>query len=99
MQQKIEGDTTIIRPAFGYPTCPDHSLKQLVFQAIKAGEKLGVTLTESFVIQPVTSICGFLIAHSEAKYFTVGQIDDEQIADYANRRQLPLETIKKLLNS
>jgi len=99
MQEKIVGGTTIIRPAFGYPTCPDHSLKQLVFQAIQAEDKLGVSLTESFAIQPTTSICGLLIAHSEAKYFTVGQIDEEQIADYAKRRNLSLDTIKNLLNA
>ena len=97
-QQKIAGSMPIIRPAFGYPTCPDHSIKELVFNAIGAREKLGVSLTESYAIQPTTSICGMLIAHEQAGYFSVGQIDNDQIADYAKRRGLSVEEVKKLLN-
>lgn len=99
MQQQVAGETAMIRPAFGYPSCPDHSVKELVFNAIDAQDKLGVSLTESYAIQPTTSICGLLIAHSEAKYFAVGQIDGEQIADYAGRRGLTVDAIKKLLNA
>ena len=98
MQQQIAGSTPIIRPAFGYPTCPDHSIKELVFDAIGAREKLEVSLTESYAIQPTTSICGMLIAHEQAGYFSVGQIDNDQIADYVKRRGLSVEEIKKLLN-
>ena len=98
MQKQIVGQVPIIRPAFGYPTCPDHSIKELVFNAIGAREKLGVSLTESYAIQPTTSICGMLIAHEQAGYFSVGQIDNNQIADYAKRRGLSVEEVKKLLN-
>ena len=99
MTQQVLSNTNFIRPAFGYPTCPDHSIKELVFEAIGAKEKLNVSLTESYAIRPTTSICGFLIAHPEAKYFDVGKIDEAQIADYAQNRNLPIDTIKRLLNA
>lgn len=99
MQKQVEGTVTMIRPAFGYPSCPDHSIKELVFNAIDAKSKLNVSLTESYAIQPTTSICGLMISHNDAKYFAVGKIDDEQIADYAKRRGLDIDTVKKLLNA
>ena len=98
MQRAVEGSVPMIRPAFGYPSCPDHSIKELVFNAIGAREKLEVSLTESYAIQPTTSICGLLIAHEQAGYFTVGQIDNDQITDYAKRRGLSVDEVRKLLN-
>lgn len=65
------GRLRLIRPGFGYGVCPDHSLKRIAFDLLKAGEKLGVKLTESDAIIPTTSVCGLLIAHPEARYFDV----------------------------
>ena len=75
-----------LRPAFGYASCPDHSLKRIVFDRLQAEERLGVTLTDHYSIQPSTSICGMLLAHPAARYYPVGRIDREQLADYCRRR-------------
>jgi len=60
-----------IRPAFGYPSCPDHSLKNDVVALLQAEKDLGITLTPSFMMQPVSSVCGMYIGHPQARYFTV----------------------------
>ena len=69
MQETAIGDVKAIRPAFGYPVCPDHSLKRVAFQLLDAEKRLGVRLTESNAIIPVTAVCGLLIAHPNAKLF------------------------------
>ena len=97
LQHSVYGNHHVIRPAIGYPICPDHSLKKEVIDYIGAREKLGVDLTASFSIQPATSVCGFFIAHPEADYFPVS-VDEEQVADYSRRRGMEVEEIKKLLN-
>ncbi len=75
----------LIRPAIGYPVCPDHALKRILFDMTGAGQRLGVTLTESYSIQPSTTVCGLFISHPEACYFPVGRIGDDQQADYDKR--------------
>ena len=74
------------RVAFGYATCPDHSLKRIVFDLLDAEERLAVSLTDHYSIQPSTSVCGLFICHPEARYFPVGRIDEDQLADYCRRR-------------
>ena len=71
MQEKINEGTHVIRPAFGYPTCPDHAMKKLAFDILDAPAQIGVRLTEGYSIYPSTSLCGMLISHPEAKYFSV----------------------------
>lgn len=71
MQDMVACGQHIIRPAFGYPLCPDHSLKKTVFDILRAREVLDMELTESFAIIPVTSICGMLVAHPQAEYFGI----------------------------
>ena len=88
LQQKVFGGYKVIRPAFGYASCPDHSLKRILFDRIPAEKQLGVTLNDHYSITPSTTICGLFICHPEARYFTVGRIDDEQQADYM-RRKMP----------
>ena len=95
--QLYKSGDVVIRPAFGYATCPDHSLKAIVVDALDARERLGLSLTESYMIVPATSVCGLLVAHPEAHYFAVGKIDRDQLADYARRRGLPIEEVEKLL--
>lgn len=70
MQEKINEGTHVIRPAFGYPTCPDHAMKKLAFDILDAPAQIGVQLTEGYSIYPSTSLCGMLISHPEAKYFS-----------------------------
>ena len=71
VQEQVAMGQHIIRPAFGYPACPAHELKKVAFDLIKAPERLGVSLTESFAVYPVTTICGLLVAHPQAEYFGV----------------------------
>jgi 5-methyltetrahydrofolate--homocysteine methyltransferase len=73
-----------IRPAPGYPACPDHAVKGPLFKVLRAGE-IGMTVTESFAMLPAASVSGFYFAHPEATYFAVGTVGDDQAADFARR--------------
>jgi 5-methyltetrahydrofolate--homocysteine methyltransferase len=75
-----------IRPAFGYPACPDHSEKAKLF-ALLGAEAAGLGLTETFAMTPAAAVSGLYFAHPQAKYFAVGRIGDDQLADYARRKQ------------
>lgn len=74
-----------IRPAFGYPACPDHGPKQELFTLLEAESRTGISLTESMAMLPTASVSGLYFAHPEAKYFAVGRIGDDQLADYKRR--------------
>lgn len=86
-----------IRPAPGYPACPEHSDKTAVFDLLDVEGRIGMSLTESFAMLPAASVSGFYFAHPEARYFAVGKIDEEQLADFANRRKIDIEEAKRLL--
>jgi 5-methyltetrahydrofolate--homocysteine methyltransferase len=79
-----------IRPAFGYPACPDHSEKQKLVDLLDAG-RIGVALTESFAMTPAASVSGLLLAHPSARYFAVGRIGKDQVEDYAARKGVSVE--------
>jgi 5-methyltetrahydrofolate--homocysteine methyltransferase len=85
-----------IRPAFGYPACPDHSEKRQLFELLEA-QALGIELTESFAMWPAASVSGIYLAHPEARYFTVGRIDRDQVEDYARRKGLALQEVERWL--
>jgi 5-methyltetrahydrofolate--homocysteine methyltransferase len=85
-----------IRPAPGYPACPDHRLKQVIFEILKP-QKFGLTLTENLAMYPAASVSGIYFAHPEAKYFGVGKIDKDQIIDLAKRRNESIEENEKWL--
>jgi 5-methyltetrahydrofolate--homocysteine methyltransferase len=85
-----------IRPAFGYPACPDHSEKQTLFDLLEAG-RAGITLTESFAMMPAASVSGIYLAHPAARYFTVGRIGRDQIDDYARRKGVGVATVERWL--
>ncbi len=80
-----------IRPAPGYPACPEHSLKAILFDLMQTTDRTGITLTESFAMLPTASVSGFYFAHPEASYFGVARIGRDQLADYADRRGISLE--------
>ena len=88
----------MLRVAFGYATCPDHSLKRVVFDRLDAERQLGITLTDHYSIQPSTSVCGLFICHPEARYFPVGRIDRAQFTDYCRRRGITLAEGEQLLS-
>ncbi len=85
-----------IRPAFGYPACPDHSPKRILFDLLDAGQ-FGLTLTESCAMQPAAAVSGLLFAHPGARYFTVGRIGRDQAADYARRQGVSLREVERWL--
>ena len=87
-----------IRPAPGYPACPDHTEKRLLFDLLHVEREAGITLTESFAMLPAAAVSGFYFAHPEAKYFAVGKIGKDQVEDYARRKNLPLATIERWLS-
>ena len=86
-----------IRPAPGYPACPDHSLKPILFDLLDATHNTGITLTESFAMLPTAAVSGFYFGHPQAEYFGVARIGDDQVADYAARRALDLDRARQYL--
>jgi 5-methyltetrahydrofolate--homocysteine methyltransferase len=86
-----------IRPAAGYPACPDHAEKRTLFDLLEAGNNAGVTLTESFAMHPGASVSGLYFSHPEAKYFGVGPIARDQVIDYASRRGETTPAVEKRL--
>lgn len=86
-----------IRPAPGYPACPDHTEKNKLFALLNATENAGIILTESLAMFPASSVCGWYFSHPESKYFGVGKIEKDQVEDYAKRKGMPIEEIEKWL--
>ena len=86
-----------IRPAPGYPACPDHSLKPILFDLLDAERNAGLTLTESFAMWPTAAVSGFYFGHPEAEYFGVARIGRDQLEEYAQRRGVDLETAERWL--
>jgi 5-methyltetrahydrofolate--homocysteine methyltransferase len=85
-----------IRPAPGYPACPDHSVKREMFRVLRAGE-IGMGLTDSLAMTPAASVSGFYLAHPEATYFNVGRIGEDQLADWARRQALDEVSARRAL--
>jgi len=100
--EKLDVDALIkeqyqgIRPAPGYPACPDHTVKSDMFNLLHCDE-IGMTLTESFAMQPAAAVSGFYFAHKESKYFSVDKIGNDQLEDMAKRRNLPKEYLERWL--
>jgi 5-methyltetrahydrofolate--homocysteine methyltransferase len=86
-----------IRPAFGYPACPDHTEKWKLFELLRAPE-VGIRLTESCAMLPAASVSGIYLAHPEARYFTVGRLDRDQVESYAARKGMPVEEVERWLS-
>ena len=87
-----------IRPAPGYPPCPDHQDKEMLFELLEA-EKLGMSLTESYMMIPAAATSGYYFAHPDSKYFSVGKVTQEQVEDYAERKGITRQQAEKYLQS
>ena len=87
-----------IRPAPGYPACPDHTEKRTLFDLLQAEQHAGITLTESFAMYPASSVSGLYFAHPEARYFSVGKLGRDQVLDYQGRKQMDLQTMERWLS-
>jgi 5-methyltetrahydrofolate--homocysteine methyltransferase len=88
-----------IRPAYGYPACPDHSEKETLFRLLDAEKSTGISLTENFSMYPAASVSGLFFAHPESRYFFVGKISPDQAEDYARRKGNDLQIIEKWIAS
>lgn len=96
-QELIKENYKGIRPAPGYPACPDHLEKPTIWDILKVEENIGVRLTESMAMWPASSVSGYYFAHPESKYFGLGKIKPDQVADYAKRRKISIEAATKWL--
>ncbi|MEO6330812.1 MAG: methionine synthase [Ginsengibacter sp.] len=96
-EELIEERYLGIRPAPGYPACPDHTEKYKLFELLNATENAGITLTESLAMYPASSVCGWYFAHPESKYFGVGKISDDQLKDYTSRKGMHIEEVTRWL--
>ena len=86
-----------IRPAAGYPACPDHTEKETLWTLLSAAENIGATLTSSFAMNPASSVSGLYFGHPKARYFNVGKISDDQLLNYSVRKEMILDEAKKWL--
>ncbi|MBF0503984.1 MAG: methionine synthase [Candidatus Omnitrophica bacterium] len=96
-EQITLGQYRSIRPAPGYPACPDHTEKATLFKILDATKNTGITLTENFAMHPTASVCGLYFAHPQSKYFAIGKIAQDQVIDYAERKKMSKETVEKWL--
>lgn len=95
LMEKYQG----IRPAHGYPACPDHSEKDTLFRLLDVEKQTGISLTENYSMVPAASVSGLIFAHPASRYFFVDKISQDQVKDYANRKGVSVETIEKWLAS
>ncbi len=86
-----------IRPAMGYPASPDHTEKDLLWQALDAERNTGIWLTESKAMVPTAAVSGLYFSHPDSRYFAVGKLARDQVADYAERKGMPLPEIERWL--
>jgi 5-methyltetrahydrofolate--homocysteine methyltransferase len=96
-EQLIKEAYVGIRPAPGYPACPDHTEKYKLFELLNASEATGITLTESLAMYPASSVCGWYFSHPQSQYFGIGKIQRDQLEDYARRKGEPTEFAEKWL--
>lgn len=92
IQEKYIG----IRPAPGYPACPDHSEKIKIWDLLDIKNNSKMQLTESYAVSPASSVTGWYFSHPESKYFSISQISKEQLEDYSKRKNMKLESLKKI---
>ena len=97
-QQLIREEYKGVRPAPGYPACPDHTEKLKLFSLLEVTKNIGIELTESLAMNPPASVCGWYFAHPDSHYFGLGKIGKDQLKDYAERKGMSLEEAEKWLS-
>ena len=95
IKEKYQG----IRPAPGYPACPDHTEKPMLFKLLEAEKNTGIILTESNAMYPASSVSGWYFSHPDSKYFGIGKIAKDQLVDYAKRKNMQQEDMERWLQS
>ena len=104
-QEELDNDALVdekyqgIRPAPGYPACPEHTEKGLLWELLSVEEHIGIRLTESYAMYPAASVSGWYFAHPEARYFPVKGVQADQVADYAQRKGMSLQEAERWLGS
>src|SRR5690606_26366649 len=91
IREKYQG----IRPAPGYPACPEHTEKRTLFNLLNVEENSGIYLTDNYAMHPAAAVSGFYFAHPDSKYFPIGKIDKDQVEDYAKRKGMSVEEAEK----
>jgi 5-methyltetrahydrofolate--homocysteine methyltransferase len=94
IEEKYQG----IRPAPGYPACPDHTEKGLLWELLKVKEHTGITLTDSFAMYPTAAVSGWYFSHPDSRYFGLGKINHDQVQDYAHRKEVELQQMERWLS-
>ena len=97
VEEMLKANYTGIRPAPGYPACPDHTEKQVLFDLLGAESKIGVSLTENFAMVPPASVSGWFFSHPRSAYFNVGKIGKDQLKDYAARKKMTIDEAARWL--
>jgi 5-methyltetrahydrofolate--homocysteine methyltransferase len=98
-EELIRGKYRGIRPAPGYPACPDHTEKRKLFDLLEVESRTGIGLTENFAMTPAASVCGFYFGNPEAQYFSLGRIGKDQVENYAERKELTVKEVERWLGS
>jgi 5-methyltetrahydrofolate--homocysteine methyltransferase len=98
-EELIKEEYRGIRPAPGYPACPDHTEKGLIWRLIDPAANAGMTVTESFAMLPTASVSGFYFSHPEARYFGTGKLARDQVEDYATRKAMSVQEVERWLAS
>jgi len=96
-EELISGKYIGIRPAPGYPSCPDHTEKRILFDLLDVEKNIGVELTEYFAMKPAASVSGWYFSHPESHYFSLGQIGKDQVIDYARRKGMSVAEVERWL--
>jgi 5-methyltetrahydrofolate--homocysteine methyltransferase len=86
-----------IRPAPGYPACPDHSEKKQIFDILDVPGTIGISLTDSYMMNPAASVCGYYFAHPQSRYFAIGPVSEEQLKDYSVRKNMDMKELRRCL--
>jgi 5-methyltetrahydrofolate--homocysteine methyltransferase len=97
VEEMLSGKYKGIRPAPGYPACPDHTEKRILFSLLDAENAIGVGLTENFAMTPPATVCGYIFSHSASSYFNIGKIGPDQLKDYASRKKMTIEEASRWL--
>ena len=95
IQEKYRG----IRPAAGYPACPDHTEKGTLWRLLDVEANTGIQITESFAMWPGSSVSGLYFAHPESRYFSLGKIDRDQVSDYSERKRMDVHEMERWLGT
>ncbi len=97
MEEMFSAKYKGIRPAPGYPACPDHTEKKTIFDLLDAEASIGVGLTENFAMTPPASVSGYIFSHPSSSYFNIGKIGSDQLSDYASRKKMTIEEAARWL--